>query len=285
MADIDVIIEALFGMGRATLIDALASFIIRFVFYVFAVCFIIFLLHIVAKALNRAIQLKRGFLGFLRKYHSSILIQSLLITLFFTAVAYNALFEFFVFVVMWAQLETSIILWRIEAGPHLVFRVSECVDLESDVCTTPGNIYYIHVKNAGRIPLHYVGLARVLSREMIPIKPELWSKHLEHPIISLAPGEVKPVIGINQSVSPNYVGKIFEICYSTPLRPYPLGECIQIELTIRGSSIEVYPLDLPIALNTPLLRLYKMWYEALTLPKFAYAFQYYLRTREKHQEL
>jgi hypothetical protein len=31
MADIDAIIEALFGMGRATLIDALASFIIRFV--------------------------------------------------------------------------------------------------------------------------------------------------------------------------------------------------------------------------------------------------------------
>jgi len=285
MADIGTIIEALFGMGRATLIDALALFIIRFIFYVFAVCFIIFLLHIVAKALNRAIQLKRGFLGFLREYRSSILIQSLLITLFFTAVAYNALFEFFVFVVMWAQLETSIILWRIEAGPHLVFRVSECVDLESDVCTTPGNIYYIHVKNAGRIPLHYVGLARVLSRERIPIKPELWSKHLEHPIISLAPGEVRPVIGISQSILPNYVGKVFEICYSTPLRPHPLGECIQIELTIRGSSIEVYPLDLPIALNTPLLRLYRMWYEALTLPKFAYAFQYYLRTREKHQEL
>jgi hypothetical protein len=119
---------------------------------------------------------------------------------------------------------------------------------------------------------------------MIPIKPELWSKHLEHPIISLAHGEVRPVIGINQNVLPNYVGKIFEICYSTPLRPHPLGECIQIELTIRGSSIEVYPLDLSIALNTPLLRLYGMWYEALTLPEFAYAFQYYLRTREKHQE-
>jgi hypothetical protein len=43
MADIGTIIEALFGMGRATLIDALALFIIRFVFYVFAVCIIMFL--------------------------------------------------------------------------------------------------------------------------------------------------------------------------------------------------------------------------------------------------
>jgi hypothetical protein len=85
-----------------------------------------------------------------------------------------------------------------------------------------------------------VGLARVLSREMIPIKPELWSKHLEHPITSLAHGEVRPLIGINQNVLPNYVGKIFERFFSTPLRPHPLGECIQIELTIRGSSIEVY---------------------------------------------
>jgi hypothetical protein len=110
-------------------------------------------MYLVAKALKRPIQLKRGFLGFLREYCSSILLQSLLITRFLAAVAYNALFEFFVFIVMWAQLEASLILWRIEAGPHLVFRVSERVDLESDVCTTPGNIYYIHVKNAGRITL------------------------------------------------------------------------------------------------------------------------------------
>ena len=53
MADIGTIIEALFSMGGVTLIDALGLFIIRFVFYVFAVCIIMFLLHLVAKALNR----------------------------------------------------------------------------------------------------------------------------------------------------------------------------------------------------------------------------------------
>jgi hypothetical protein len=123
MIDINTIIEALFGVGRVTLIDALGLFIIRFIFYVFIVCIIIFLLHLVAKTLNRTIRLKHGFLGFLREYRSSILLQSLLTTLFLAAVAYNALFEFLVFIIMWTQLEASLILWRIEAGPHLVFRV------------------------------------------------------------------------------------------------------------------------------------------------------------------
>jgi hypothetical protein len=284
MTDTSTIIEALFGVGGVAPIDALVLFIVRYVFYVFTVCTIILLLHLVAKALNKAIRLKQGLLRFLREYSGSILLQSLLITLLLIATTYNALFEFLVFIVMWAQLEASIVLWRIEAEPHPVFSASECIEPKSGVCVTPGDTYYVYMKNAGRIPLHYVGLARVLSGEMSPIKPELWSRHLEHPIVSLAPGEVKPVIGIDRSILPNYVGKVFEICYSTPLRPYPLGECVHIELTVKGSSIEVYPLDLPTALNTPLLRLYRMWYEALTLPALAYTLQYHLRTRERRRE-
>jgi len=111
--------------------------------------------------------LKQGILRFLREYGDSILLQSLLITLLLIATTYNALFEFLVFIVIWAQLEASIILWRIEAGPHLAFSVSECVEPKSEVCVTPADTYYVHVKNVGRIPLHYVGLVRVLSEKRL----------------------------------------------------------------------------------------------------------------------
>jgi hypothetical protein len=270
IVNIDTITRILFNVESAVLIEVLTVFVARFVFYALIIYFIIFLLHLVAKALNRSIRLRQGFCGFLRRYWDSVLIQSLLISLFLISIPYNALFEFLVFVVMWLQLEIMFVSWRIEAGPHFIFDVSECEDLKpgTEECVATGNIY-VHVKNIGKIPVHNMGLTRVLNRQMIPIKPEVWSKHLEHPITNLAPGEVKYIIGIDQNVLHNYLNVIFEICYSTPLRPYPLEECTHITLTRIDSRIEVYPLDPPIALDTPLVKLYKMWRDALTLPLFA----------------
>jgi len=59
MMDINTIIEALFVVGIAILIDMLALFIIQFIISVFIVHVTILLSHLVAKALNIAIWLKR----------------------------------------------------------------------------------------------------------------------------------------------------------------------------------------------------------------------------------
>lgn len=172
--------------------------------------------------------------------------------------------------VMWLQLEIAYVSWRIEAGPHFVFDVSECEDIEpgTEDCVATGNIY-IHVRNVGRVPVHSMTLTRVLDSKMMPIKQEVWEKHIEHPTISLAPGEVKYVISMDQDILPNYLDKVFEICYSTPLRPHPLEECIYITLANIGTKIAVYQLDSSITFNTPLIKLYRMWRDAAALPHVA----------------
>jgi hypothetical protein len=121
------------------------------------------------------------------------------------------------------------------------------------------------VRNFGRVPVHSMTLTRVLDSKMTPIKPEVWEKHIEHPIISLAPGEVKYVISMDQDILPNYLNKVFEICYSTPLQLHPLEECIYITLTNIGTKIIVYQLDSSIIFNTPLIKLYRMWQDAAAL--------------------
>jgi hypothetical protein len=172
--------------------------------------------------------------------------------------------------VMWLQLEIAYVSWRIEAGPHFVFDVSECEDIEpgTEECVETGNIY-IHVRNAGRIPVHSMRLTRILDGKMMSIKSEVWEKHIEHPIISLAPGEVKYVISMDQDILPNYLNKVFEICYSTPLQPYHLEECIYITLANIGTEIAVYQLDSSIIFNTPLIKLYRMWRDVVTFPHVA----------------
>ena len=268
--DANAVVKILFNTDSTTLVEVLTVFMLRFFFYILITFFIIFLLHLIAKALNKSIQLRKGFHGFMRRYWDSVLIQSLLISLFLISITYNALFEFLVFMVMWLQLEITYILWRIETGPHFVFDVSECEDIEpgTEECVETGNIY-IHVRNAGRIPVHNMTLTRVLDNKMMPIKPEMWEKHIEHPNISLAPGEVKYVISMNQDTLPNYLDKVFEICYSTPLQPYPLEECIYIKLANIGTKIVAYQIDSPIIFNMPLIKLYRMWRDAATLPHVA----------------
>jgi len=121
------------------------------------------------------------------------------------------------------------------------------------------------VRNVGGIPIHNMALTRVLDSKMTPIKPEVWKKHIEHPIIDLAPGEVKYVISMGQDTLPNYLNKVFELCYSTPLQPHPLEECIYITLANTGTKIAVYQLDSSIIFNTPLIKLYRMWRSVATL--------------------
>lgn len=264
--DANVIVKILFNTDSTTLVEVLTVSMLRFVFYSLITLIIILFLHLIAKALNKSIQLRKDFHGFIRRYWDSVLLQSFLISLFLISITYNALFEFLVFIVMWLQLEIAYVSWRIETGPHFVFDVSECEDIEPDTkeCVVTGNIY-IHVRNVGRIPIHNMALTRVLDNKMIPVKPEVWGKHLEHPIIDLAPGEVKYVISMDQDILPNYLNKVFEICYSTPLQPHPLEECIYITLANIGTKIAVYQLDSSIIFNTPLIKLYRMWRGVATL--------------------
>jgi hypothetical protein len=265
--DANAIVKILFNTDSTTLVEVLAVSMLRFVFYSLITFFIILLLHLIAKALNKSMQLRKGFHGFIRRYWDSVLIQSLLILLFLISITYNALFEFLVFMVMWLQLEIAYVSWRIEAGPHFVFDVSECEDIESgtEECVETGNIY-IHVRNVGRIPVYDMTLTRVLDNRMMPIKPEVWEKHIEHPIIgSLIPGEVKYVISMNQDILPNYLDKVFEICYSTPLQPHSLEECVYIKLANVGTKTVAYQTDSPIIFNMPLIKLYRMWRDAAAL--------------------
>jgi hypothetical protein len=125
-----------------------------------------------------------------------------------------------------------------------------------------------------------MALTRVLDNKMIPVKPEVWGKHLEHPIVDLAPGEVKYVISMDQDILPNYLNKVFEICYSTPLQPYPLEECTYITLVNIGTKTVVHLLDTPITLNTPLIKLYRMWCGIITLPRIALSLKRLPKTRE-----
>uniref|UniRef100_A0A7J2U0D3 Uncharacterized protein n=1 Tax=Ignisphaera aggregans TaxID=334771 RepID=A0A7J2U0D3_9CREN len=268
--DANAIVKTLFNTDSTTLVEVLTVFMLHFVFYSLITLIIILLLHLIAKVLNKSMQLRKGFHGFIRRFWDSVLIQSLLISLFLISITYNALFEFLVFMVMWLQLEIAYVSWRIEAGPHFVFDVSRCEDIEpsTEVCVETGNIY-IHVRNVGRIPVHSMRLTRVLDNKMMSIKPEVWEKHIEHPIISLAPGEVKYVISMDQDILPNYLNKVFEICYSTPLQPHPLEECIYITLANIGTKIAVYQLDPSIIFNTPLIKLYRMWRDVAALPHIA----------------
>jgi len=259
-----VIIEVLFGVDQVVLIEGLTGFILRYLFYTLITCVIILLLFLVARVLDKKLLLKRGFLGFLRRYRISIPLQSLLITLFITAVTHNALFEFLVFVVMWAQLEAALTLWRIETGPYLTFTVSKCAESTSEeLCV----FTYIRAKNSGKIPLRDVSLTRVFigAYEFTPLKPEIWAKHLKINVVNLNPGEEKPVVSAKPEILKLYVDKVFEICYSTPLAP---EECTYVLLTIKDLILKYFTLDV-VPLNTPLLKLYKMWREILSLPVFA----------------
>jgi hypothetical protein len=172
--------------------------------------------------------------------------------------------------VMWLQLEIAYVSWRIETGPHFVFDVSKCEDIESgtEECVETGNIY-IHVRNVGRIPIHSMTLTRILDSKMTPIKPEVWEKHIEHPNISLAPGEVKYVISMDQDVLPNYLNKVFEYATLLHYNLIPLEECIYITLANIGTKIAVYQLDSSIIFNTPLIKLYRMWRDVATFPHVA----------------
>jgi len=125
--DANAIVKILFNTDSTTLVEVLTVSMLRFVFYSLI---ILLFLHLIAKALNKSIQLRKDFHGFIRRYWDSVLIQSLLISLFLISITYNALFEFLVFIVMWLQLEIAYVSWRIEAGPHFVFDVSECEDIE-----------------------------------------------------------------------------------------------------------------------------------------------------------
>jgi hypothetical protein len=128
--DANIIAKILFNTDSTIVIEVLTVSMLRFVFYSLITLFIILLLHLIAKALNKSILLRQGLHGFIRRYWDSVLIQSLLISLFLISITYNVLFEFLVFMVMWLQLEIAYVSWRSEAGPHFVFDVSECEDIE-----------------------------------------------------------------------------------------------------------------------------------------------------------
>ena len=113
-------------------------------FYALTVCVIILAAFSIAKAIYRGIQWKRCISAFLRRFGGSILLLSLLVALFNMAAQHSVVLEYLIFMVMWAQLETTIVLWRIKTVLHISFRAVDCRqpnDLTSHLCRRLGRVY------------------------------------------------------------------------------------------------------------------------------------------------
>jgi len=268
ISSLDAFMELLFGRDWGGLLESLMRFALQWFFYALTVCVLILAAFSVAKAICRSIQWKRGISAFLRRFGESILLLSLLATLFNTAIQHNAVLEYLIFMVMWAQLEATIVLWRIEAGPHLSFRVSNCrqPDLSPELCPSSGRVY-VHMRNSGKLAVYRASLVRVLALatskpadtgSYTPLKPEAWREHIEVQTADVYPNEEIAIIGIDSRFLDSYLGKVFEVCYSTSLQPLPLSECVHVALIKMGTSVEAIPIDAGPSLDTPLLKTYRM---------------------------
>jgi predicted nucleic acid-binding protein len=63
--DANAIVKILFNTDSTTLVEVLTVSMLRFVFYSLITFFIIFLLHLIAKALNKSMQLRQDLHGFI----------------------------------------------------------------------------------------------------------------------------------------------------------------------------------------------------------------------------
>jgi len=249
--------------GLERLQELLIGFAIWWFISLALVCIFIVLIFSLAKALYRRMLWKRALFTFFKKYRNEVALLSVLIVLFTVAVRYNALFEYLVFLVMWLQLEVHLNLWRLEAGPHLLFRVVE----ESGELRLQ-KVIHIVAKNVGKVPVINVGIVRVFRRinyVFIPLRPEEWMSHVKSYIVSIPPGEEGVVAIVDELTLTWLLDKVLEVCYSTPIKPLPMSHCIHVGLVMfESGAVFITPLDTEPP-YTPLLKVYKMLQEIPSL--------------------
>ena len=284
---VDAFMELLFGQNWKGFQETLARFAIQWLFYATIICMVIVFVFSLAKVMFRKALWRRGLFTFFRRYWDSIALLSLFIVLFNIAVAHNALFEYLVFLVMWAQLEAGLILWRIEVGPHLQFKLRGSgllrkIDepfMDNVTGTDMGwAIVDILVKNLGRVPVYHIGLVRVLEevqsplnsdRSYIPLKPEVWREHMSTFIASLPPNGESVIATIDALKLERYLDRIvFEICYSTPLQPMLMSECVYVKLVkivdATGKTyLDIVSSGIGFTPRTPLVKIYEMLFKEI----------------------
>jgi len=150
------------------------------------------------------------------------------------------------------QLESKFKSWLIKAGPLVSFKVVDCSHSNPApmLCPSPGRIY-VYMKNSGKLPAYRATLENVL----VPAKPELtdtgpyipldrsrWNNDIHTTVTDVYPGKKVIIMNIDSQSLNNYLDKIFEVCYSTPILPH-LRECVRMTLKQTGTSVEVVTVD------------------------------------------
>ena len=110
----------------------------------------------------------------------------------------------------------------------------------------------MRVRNSGRLVAYGAGLARVLvlaapksagTGSYTPLKLEVWEEHIEVRITDVYPNEEINIMSIDSRFLDDYLGKVFEVCYSTPLPPSPLQECTRVTLKKTETMVGITSID------------------------------------------